>query len=64
MGRLIQLIDINEVHTIEARWQNNKKKYYLLYLIYIYLLKTSEEVIGKQKGSKKNSGLIQCVKKT
>jgi hypothetical protein len=28
MGRLTQLTDINETHTIEARWENIKKHYY------------------------------------
>jgi len=34
-----QLIDINETHTIETRWKNIKN----------IIIKTSEEVIGKQK---------------
>lgn len=53
MGRLTQLTDINETHTTEVRWENIKN----------IIIKTSEEVIGKQKDLKGNPGLTQCVKK-
>jgi hypothetical protein len=46
MGRLAQLTDINETHTIEARWENT--------CIKNIIMKTSEEVIGKQKRPKRN----------
>jgi hypothetical protein len=43
LGRLLQFTGINETHTIKAHWENIKN----------IIMKTSEEVIGKQKSPKR-----------